>query len=337
MTAVSIQEDRFYIDGEVTYPGQVFGDDPIEGLLLNSRMIQATYDDMNPKTVGRWAYPDTGKWDAERNVTEFIDALPVYRDHGVLGLTLNFQGGSPEGYSKEQPWNNAGYSAEGDILPAYADRMKRVIDRMDALGMVAILGCFYFGQDQRLKDEPAVIRAVDNTIDWVFESGYENVVIEINNECNVAKYDHDILKPDRIHELIDRAKAATHDGRRLLVSTSYGGGFIPLENVVRSGDFLLVHGNGVSDPDVIAHMVDKTRQVAGYTRKPILFNEDDHFEFDKPWNNFVAAVSRYASWGYFDPGESNYVDGYQSPPVNWGLTTDTKTGFFELAKEMTGF
>ena len=337
MTAVSIEADRFYIDGEVTYPGQMFGDYPIEGLLLNSRMIQATFDDTNPETAGRWAYPETGKWDAERNVTEFIDALPVYRDHGVLGLTLNFQGGSPEGYSKEQPWNNAGYSAESDILPAYADRMKRVIDRMDALGMVAILGCFYFGQDQRLKDEPAVIRAVDNTIDWVFENGYENVIIEINNECNVAKYDHDILKPDRVHELINRAKAVTHDGRRLLVSTSYGGGFVPLENVVRSGDFLLVHGNGVTDPDVIAHMVDKTRKVAGYTPKPILFNEDDHFDFDKPLNNCVAAVSRYASWGYFDPGKSNYKDGYQSPPMNWGLTTDIKKGFFELAKEMTGF
>jgi len=337
MTTVSIEEDKFYINGEVTYPGRAFRDCPIEGLLMNSRMIQATYDDVNPDTLDRWAYPDTGKWDAERNVSEFIDTLPIYRDHGVLGLTMNFQGGSPEGYSKEQPWNNSGYTPEGDILPAYADRMKRVIDRMDQLVMVAILGCFYFGQDERLKDEQAVIRAVDNTIEWVFGNGYQNVIIEINNECNVKKYDHDILKPDRVHELIDRTKAITQDGRRLLVSTSYGGSFVPLENVVRSSDFLLLHGNGVKDPDVIAEMVEKTRQVEGYEPKPILFNEDDHFDFDKPWNNFVAAVSRYASWGYFDPGESNYQDGYQSPPVNWGLSTDIKKGFFELAQEMTGF
>ena len=337
MTTISIEEDKFYIDGEVTYAGRAFRDDPIEGLLMNSRMIQATYDDVNPETVGRWAYPDTGKWDAERNVDEFINTLPVYRDHGVLGLTLNFQGGSPEGYSKEQPWHNYGYTIEGDLLPAYAERMKRAIDRMDQLGMVAILGCFYFGQDQQLKDERAVIRAVDNTIEWVFQQGYQNVIIEINNECNIRKYVHDILKPDRIHELIDRAKAITQGGRRLLVSTSYGGRFIPLENVVRSGDFLLIHGNGVTDPDVIVEMVEKTRQVEGYSPKPILFNEDDHFEFDKPWNHFLAAVSQYASWGFFDPGESNYKDGYQSPPVNWGLSTDIKKGFFELAKEMTGY
>jgi hypothetical protein len=27
----------------------------------------------------------------------------------------------------------------------------------------------------------------------------------------------------------------------------------------------------------------------------ILFNEDDHFEFDRPWNNVLAAISRHAS------------------------------------------
>ncbi len=43
---------------------------------------------------------------------------------------------------------------------------------------------------------------------------------------------------------------------------------------------------------------------------PILFNEDDHFDFDKDENNFAAAVSEYASWGYFDPGASDYRDGY---------------------------
>ena len=46
----------------------------------------------------------------------------------------------------------------------------------------------------------------------------------------------------------------------------------------------------------------------------ILFNEDDHFDFDQPRNNFVAALSQYASWGYFDPGEHTYCDGYQSVP-----------------------
>jgi hypothetical protein len=83
-------------------------------------------------------------------------------------------------------------------------------------------------------------------------------------------------------------------------------------------------------------MVRATRAVPGYTAKPILFNEDDHFQFDQPMNNFVAALGEYASWGYFDPGKSNYVDGYQSPPVRWELNTERKRQFFQLLAEITG-
>jgi hypothetical protein len=69
----------------------------------------------------------------------------------------------------------------------------------------------------------------------------------VNNECDIA-YGHAILKPDRVHELIERVKARRRDSRRLLVGTSYGGGTIPGENAVRASDFLLMHGNGGRDP-----------------------------------------------------------------------------------------
>ncbi|GIV79639.1 hypothetical protein FKZ61_010065 [Litorilinea aerophila] len=336
MTEVTIVDDRFYIDGEPTYKGRSYRDYPIEGLLLNSRMVQATFDDTNPETRHRWAYPDTGVYDAERNVQEFLAALPIYREHGLLAVTLNFQGGSPEGYSKEQPWINTAFTAEGELKPDYLDRMRRVLDRLDELGMVAIVGLFYFGQDERLADERAVIRALDNAVTWLLDRGYRHVLLEICNECDVPKYEHEILQPHRVHELVERARSIRDGDRRLLVGVSYKGNSIPRENVVRVSDFLLMHGNGVSDPDRIAAMVEEARQVPGYRPMPILFNEDDHFDFDKPWNNFIAAISRYASWGYFDPGQSNYRDGYQSPPVNWGLSTPRKQAFFRLVKEMAG-
>lgn len=40
-----------------------------------------------------------------------------------------------------------------------------------------------------------------------------------------------------------------------------------------------------------------------------------------------SAIAAYASWGYFDPGASNYTDGYQCPPVNWGINTAAKGPF----------
>src|SRR5262245_35790354 len=97
-TDVAIRGDLFHINGKPTYQGRMWNGNKIEGLLLNSRMVQATFDDLNPETVKLWAYPDTKKWDADRNTREFIAAMPMWRKHGLLGITLNLQGGSPQGY-----------------------------------------------------------------------------------------------------------------------------------------------------------------------------------------------------------------------------------------------
>ena len=35
-------------------------------------------------------------------------------------------------------------------------------------------------------------------------------------------------------------------------------------------------------------------------------------------------------------GESDLNEGYQSVPVNWGLSSERKRGFFKLLKEVTG-
>jgi hypothetical protein len=335
-TDVAIRQDQFLINGRPTYQGRTWNGHKIEGLLMNSRMVQGIFDDRNPDTVSKWAYPDTKKWDPERNVREFIAAMPEWRKHGLLAFTLNLQGGSPEGYSKSQPWDTSGFTPDGTLRPDYLKRLERILNRADELGMVAIVGYFYFGQDQRVSDEAAVRRAVGNATKWILDRDYRNVLVEIANETNVRAYDHEILKPGRIHELIESAKGMTRNGKRLLVGTSYGGNAIPTPNVVKASDFLLIHGNGVKDPKRIAEMVRLTRAVEGYRPMPILFNEDDHFDFDKPENNMVAAISEYASWGYFDPGASDYSDGYQCPPVNWGLNTDRKKSFFRLLRQVTG-
>lgn len=101
-------------------------------------------------------------------------------------------------------------------------------------------------------------------------------------------------------------------GYSYLVSTSYGGGTIPKPNVVETADFILIHGNGVKEPKQITEMVRETRNVWGYTPMPIVFNEDDHYDFDQEDNNMVAALKAYASRGFLDfrrDGES-HNEGY---------------------------
>jgi hypothetical protein len=336
-TEVSIRGEMFYINGRPTYEGRWFQGRKIEGLLMNSRMVQGIFDDLNPDTAARWGYPDTGTWDPERNTDEFVAAMPAWREYGMLSFTINLQGGSPEGYSGQQVWHNSALRPDGSLRPDYMRRLERILDKADELGMVPIVGIFYFGQDQRLADEAAVIRGVENVVEWVLQHGYRNVMIEINNECNV-RYDHAILQPDRVHELIRRAQGIVHADRRLYVTTSYGGGTIPGENVVGVADYLLMHGNGVADPASLAAMVRRTRQVAGYRPVPIVFNEDDHYDFDLPENNYLAALGEYASWGFFDfrrPGEP-FEAGYQSVPVDWRIGHPRKQAFFDLARRITG-
>jgi hypothetical protein len=224
-------------------------------------------------------------------------------------------------------------------------RLERLLNRADDLGMVVILGYFYFGQDENLNNEEAVITAVKNATQWVLEKGFRNVIVEINNECN-GPYDHEILQCNRVHELINIAKKVSVDDRTLYVGTSLGGGHIPPANIVGVSDYVLLHGNSVSQPGRMEEMIRLVREMDEYSGVPIINNEDDrpwldaHQGWEESGNNFVAAVKNYASWGYFDfrldNEQHDFNLGYQSIPVNWHITTKRKQDFFDLCADITG-
>lgn len=336
-TVVEIKGEQFYINGKPTYEGRVWNGNKVEGLLMNSRMVQGTFDDLNPETRELFAYPDTKKWDPERNTKEFVNAMDEWKKYGLNSFTINLQGGSPTGYGNKA-WINSAFYPDGELRSDFMKRMKKILDKADDLEMAVILGVFYFGQDQNLEDENAVIAAVRNTVNWIFKEGYRNVLLEINNECNIKAYDHEILMPDRVHELIDMVKNMEHNGYSLLVSTSYGGNTVPKPNVVKSADFLLIHGNGVNTIEKMEMLIRNTRAVEGYRPMPVVINEDDHYDFDKKRNNFTTSVENYVSWGFFDyrrDGEG-FEEGYQSVPVDWGINSERKKGFFNTVREITG-
>jgi len=335
-TRVAIDGEKFTINGEYTYKGAKFEGKSIEGLLLNSRMIQGLFDDENPETRDWWAFPDTGEWDPERNVKEFIEAMPVWYEKGLRAVTLNLQCGNPAGYSPHHPQIVSAYHEDGSLKEDWLDRLECVLNAADELGMVIILGLFYQGQDDRLGDEDAVVQGVRNVVEWLHEKEYRNVLIEINNECNATPseefnwgYQQANLKPGRVHELIDLVNDMDRDGHSYPVSTSFTGGTVPTDNVIAAADFVLVHGNGVDNPRNIGKLVEDVRSQPSYEPMPIVFNEDDHFDFYNYPNNMLTALSSGASWGFYDPGRNNYQDGYQSPPVNWGINTERKQEFFD--------
>jgi hypothetical protein len=341
-TSLAIAGKAFLINGQPTYPGRSFRGTKIEGQLFTSRMVNCIINDQNPETRGMWAYRD-GPWDPERNTSEFIAALPLYRSHGLTSIAFNIQGGSPMGYGWHQPWHTSGYTPDGRLLPDYRARLLRVLDAADANGMVANLGLFYISATPALADEGAVIRATDELTDLVCDGGYTNVLIEVANECDIPRWAHEIVKPARSHELVARIQSRSQ-GRvktrtgRLLVSTSFATPAPLPERLLQTADYVLYHGNGLRTPQDIHARAKSIRATAGYRGQPLLINEDDHFDFDRPENNMLAAVEEYSGWGYFDYRQirERFEDGYQSLPVDWGINSARKKGFFSLLAQVTG-
>jgi hypothetical protein len=253
----------------VTYPGA-----KAEGLLLNVRMVNAVFEDTKRPA-----------FDAEANTDEFLSQLPSYVSHGVRAFTICLQGGMP-GYEGAV---NSAFNPDGTLRDGYLKRVRRVIEACDRQGVVVILGFFYQRQDQILRDEAAVKAGVVSVAQWIKDSGFTNVVLEIANEFPHSGFDHRLLRsPEGQAELIRLAKKTAP---ALLVSTSgIGDGKFP-DVVAEAADFLLIHYNGVP----VAQIPERIQALKKHS-KPIVCNEDAKAGAEAARAAEVS-VANGASWG----------------------------------------
>jgi hypothetical protein len=251
------------------YPGAA-----AEGLLMNVRMVNATFEDPNRKD-----------FDPDANTAAFLKHMPEYAAHGVRAFTLCLQGGMP-GYEGAV---NSAFNEDGSLRDTYLARVARVIEACDRHGVAVILGCFYQRQDQVLSDEAAVRAGVVNVVHWIERQGYTNVVLEIANEFPHGGFDHKLLRSAAGEAELVRLAKATQP--KLLVSTSgIGDGRLP-DAVAEASDFLLIHFNGVKLEDIPARI-----QALQRYGKPIVCNEDDKTGAAAARAAELSVENR-ASWG----------------------------------------
>ena len=350
-TELQIDGTGFLINGRPTYAGRGDRGRRLEGLLFNSRMVQAIFDDECAETRPLWRYPDTGIWDPERNTDEFCAALPTYRAHGLLAVTVGLQGGgsvyTPDVYRR---YRNSAFTETGDLKPAYLARLGRVLAAADAAGMVVIVNYYYVQQVRHFKDPAVFPAATERLTQWLLETSHRNLLVDVANE-SASWWRYPTFEPESIHTFIDIVKATTLHGRRLWVGASSGGGAqIATGRWLEAEDISLPHGNGLL-PDQLRAKIRALRETPEYRRRPrpVVVNEDSIFP-----ENLEAAVDEYASWGFYcqgygsdyrdrmdwkaKPREPRFEDlsGYQTVPVNWGINTPDKRVFFERLRELTG-
>lgn len=299
-TKMEIVGDKFYINGNLTY--SEIPDCMYQGLLMNARFIQAIYDDKN----GLERYQRFGrKFDPEKNTDEMIASLPGWYDAGLRGFTVGVQGGGPCFSLPLESIDNNPYGIDGKEIDAkYLQRLKKVIDAADDLGMVVIVSLFYGVQSRYLKDDDAVESATHEICRWLAEQEYQNVIIEIANEHNTGAYEcHKVLHQENgILRLMEIAKK---ESGGMPVGCSGTGGYFS-ERIAQASDVILIHGNEVTR-NQFYNIIRKAKEIK--PARPIVTNEDS-----QALSQMGVTFKTGVSWGYYN----NMTK--QEPPVDWGIT-----------------
>jgi CubicO group peptidase (beta-lactamase class C family) len=270
-TKVSIADGRWIINGRPTNP-----DSPAEGLLMNVRVVNATFEDLSGKK------PD---FDADANADEFIARISEYAAHGVNAVTLCLQGGMP-GYEGAI---NSAIAPDGSLRPDYLKRVERVIRACDERGVAVILGVYYQRQSKILRDEAAIRTGLVNVAQWIRSTKLQNIALEVANEYPHNGFVHQVIRDAKGQASLIRLVKDTSP-ELLVTASGYGDGKIHPE-VAAACDFLTPHWNGTKVEDIPARVNELKR-----FGKPIVCNEDDKIG-ERAVAAMKASVSSGAAYG----------------------------------------
>ena len=310
----------FYINGIKTYTDIEGSDEKIHGLLFNTRFIQGIFDDVNPENSGK--YDRFGiKFNAEENTERMMAALKDWYEAGVRAITIGLQGGGPiYTYDDWSVIDTGSFSRDGKQLnEAYKNRLLKVLQACDELGMLVIVSFLYQAQEHLFHDGTAIMEAVRTASVFLRDSGYENVIIEVANEHDVGNFNkHPMISSgEGIASLIKLAREWS--GNKFAVGSSGGGGICKQE-VIENSDVILIHGNGLRRQEMYDFIMSVHEKAPD---KPIVCNEDSQM-----FGQLKVSYATHTSWGYYNDFTK------QEPPSDWGITSGEDAFFARRLKNM---
>ena len=256
------------------------------------------------------------EFDPDVNTNRLIEALDVYKQHGVLAVSVSLQGGNPgydpkvNGISRRNGAKHGGsegmlvsaFLPDGSLKPAWLARLERVIRAADERGMIVNLMYFYQGQDEIFESEQAIDDAARNVTRWLVTNNFRNVVIDIANEWDLKgeTWDQAAFIPENITGLVEVVREQFNGADFLLpIGASTGGRMAFPASLARLCDVVLVHGNGRTPGEKLARL----REFDDYNRT-VWMTEDDngrettHETLARELASADALFNEAAGWGY---------------------------------------
>lgn len=344
-TTVSINGDKFLINGNITYTknaGYPNASDKLHGRLMMMKSANCIFDDERYPEWGSnenpyfgtvsWDYPDQ-RWNPDRNTDEFIAELPNYKKYGLSAIYINLMGNQPTGVAAGHPWINCAYTPKGELKSSYMSRIKRILDVADDLGLVVVVGLFYpivdrnvMVQDSFEKDNVLLRKCIVNVMHFLVDTGHRNLLIEIGNESNQNCYNHRLLMGENVDKAIKIAKEACEGIFPVSTSMCW---FHPLpKNAFESGDFILLHAPH-ADYKLAGDYIKEVKEKVGFS-KPIILKEDMSVFC------MAAALENGAGFGLYHQGVNNHFEGFQTIPINWRICTVAKWNYFYQLARLSG-
>ena len=96
-TQVSIEGNQFFINKQLTYKGRYWNGRMIEGLLMNSRMVQGIFNDLNLSIYGKYKLAHGGSigvnafYSLGLNSWELYNGVSESFNHYGIGVSYYFK------------------------------------------------------------------------------------------------------------------------------------------------------------------------------------------------------------------------------------------------------
>jgi len=291
-TAVSIIGNKWCINKKIINAGS-----HAEGLLMNVRMVNSVFEDRGDRMPAQF-----GDFNPDKNTDTFISKISEYVAYGVNAFTISLQGGAPD----YEGAINSAFESDGSLREEYMNRVAKVIKAADQNSAIIILSCFYQRQhsySSALSGKESIMKALANTVKWIKNNDFRNVVLEVSNEYRHGGYlnwkdGKWIISKKGQLELLTLAKSLDPD---LLVSTSGMGEGQMDESLVKSVDFITIHFNTTS-LDNYVRKINKIKEAG----KPVLCNEDDKTGQDGA-SALMLSVLNGCGWGYMNNRQNQYM------------------------------